>query len=146
MFASENIFDAQSGLPRSEQRYKRNFESYSSGQATAFPLVNPPQPDPEENPPVTPQRRFVTPKVRSQCDRQPSPSIPATGQSAPVNPPPSTSCPPPNPPRTTMAHLDDDIQLPIFKGTGSEDPEQFWFLCEAIWNTKSITDLDMRTT
>ena len=44
-----------------------------------------------------------------------------------------------------MAHLDDDIKLPIFKGTGSEDPEQFWFLCEAVWNAKSITDLDVRT-
>ena len=130
MFTSENIFDVQSGLPQSEKRYKRDFESYSSGQNTVLSPVNPPQPDPEENPsvgnpPVTPQRRFVTPKVQSQCDRQPSPSIPAIGQSAPVNPPPSTSCPPPNPPRTTMAHLADDIKLPIFKGTGSEDPEQF---------------------
>ena len=137
MFASENTFDVQSGLPRSEKRYKRDFESYSLGQTTALPPVNPPQPDPEENPsvgnpPVTPQRLFVTPKVRSQCDRKPSPSIPATGQSAPVNPPPSTCCPPPNPPRTTIAHLADDIKLPIFKGTGSEDPEQFWFLCEAV--------------
>ena len=92
MFASENIFDAQSGLPRSEKRYKRNFESYSSGQTIALPPVNPPQPDLEENPsvgnpPVTPQRRFVTSKVRSQCERKPSPSIPATGQSALVNPP-----------------------------------------------------------
>ena len=37
------------------------------------------------------------------------------------------------------------VNLPIFKGTGSEDPEQFWFLCEAVWNAKNITDLDVRT-
>ena len=125
MFSSENIFDVQSGLPRSERRYKRYFESYSSGQTISLPPINPPQPDLEENPsvgnpPVTPQRCCVTPKVWSWCDRKPSPSIPTTGQSAPVNPPPSTSYPPPNPPRTTMAHLADDIKLRIFKGTGSE--------------------------
>ena len=45
-----------------------------------------------------------------------------------------------------MAHLADDIKLPIFKGTGSEDLEQFWFLCEAVWNAKNITDRDVRTT
>ena len=145
MFARENTFDAQSGLSQSEQRYKRNFESYSSGQTTALPPDSPSQSDPEGHPPVTPQRRFVTPKVQSQCDRKPSLSILATGQSAPVNPPPSMSCPPPNPPRTTMAHLADDIKLPIFNEMGSEDPEQFWFLCEAVWNAKSITDLDVRT-
>ena len=39
-----------------------------------------------------------------------------------------------------MTHVNDDIKLPIFKGTGSEDPEQFWFLCEAVWTAKSITD------
>ena len=40
--------------------------------------------------------------------------------------------------------MHDDIKLPVFKGTGSEDPEQFWFLCEAVWNAKTITDQDVR--
>ena len=44
-----------------------------------------------------------------------------------------------------MAHLADDIKFPIFKGMGSEYPEQFWFLCEVVWNAKNITDLDVRT-
>ena len=26
-----------------------------------------------------------------------------------------------------------DIKLPIFNGNGLEDPEQHWFLCEAMW-------------
>ena len=43
-----------------------------------------------------------------------------------------------------MAHVHDDIKLPVFKGTGSEDPEQFWFLCEAVWTAKNITDIDVR--
>ena len=43
-----------------------------------------------------------------------------------------------------MAHVNDDIKLPVFKGTGSEDPEQFWFLCEAVWTAKSIADENTR--
>ena len=43
-----------------------------------------------------------------------------------------------------MAHVHDDIKLPIFKGTGSEDPEQFLFLCEAMWTATNITDIDVR--
>ena len=124
MFASDNTFDEQSGLLWSRKRYKRDFDSYSLGQDTASSLVNSEEPGSEEipslgNPPVTPQRSPVTPESPSQSDNQPSLSIPATGQSASVNPPPSTSCPPPNPPRTAMAHLADDIKLPIFKGMGS---------------------------
>ena len=43
-----------------------------------------------------------------------------------------------------MAHMNDDIKLPVFRGTGSEDPEQFWFLCEAVWTAKNIMDQDIR--
>ena len=41
------------------------------------------------------------------------------------------------PPRRSMA---DDIRLPVFRGTGLEDPEQHWFVCEAVWNIKQVTD------
>ena len=43
-----------------------------------------------------------------------------------------------------MAHMTDDIKLPVFKGTRSEDPEQFWFLCKAVWTAKNIMDQDTR--
>ena len=43
-----------------------------------------------------------------------------------------------------MAHMHDDIKLPVFKGTGSEDPEQFWFLCEVVWTAKTIMDHDTK--
>ena len=43
-----------------------------------------------------------------------------------------------------MAHVNDDIKLPVFRGTGSEDPEQFWFLCEAVWTAKNIMDQNTR--
>ena len=36
--------------------------------------------------------------------------------------------------------MGDDMKLPIFKGTGEEDPEQHWFLCEAMWTIKTIND------
>ena len=42
--------------------------------------------------------------------------------------------------------MTDDIKLHVFKGTGSEDPKQFWFLCEAVWTAKNITDPVVRTT
>ena len=32
------------------------------------------------------------------------------------------------------------MKLPTFKGTGAEDPEQHWFLCEAVWTIKQIQD------
>ena len=44
-----------------------------------------------------------------------------------------------------MAHVNDDIKLPVFRGTGSEDPEQLWFLCEAVWTAKNIMDQNTRT-
>ena len=43
-----------------------------------------------------------------------------------------------------MAHMNDDIKILVFKGSGSEDPEQFWFLCEAVWTAKNILDQDIR--
>ena len=147
MFASENTFDEQSGLLRSGKRYKRDFGSYSQGQHTKYPPVNPTELEPEEtpsvgNPPVTPQRRPIILENPLQSESNPSMSIPVAGQSTPVSYPPPTTSPPP--PRSAMAHMNDDIKLPIFKGTGSEDPEQFWFLCEAVWTAKNITDQDTK--
>ena len=43
-----------------------------------------------------------------------------------------------------MAHVNDDIKLPVFKGTGSEDLEHFWFLYKAVWTAKNITDQNTR--
>ena len=60
MFASDNTFDEKSGLLRSGKRYKRDFDSYSLGQATESSPVNTEESGSEEipslgNPPVTPQ-------------------------------------------------------------------------------------------
>ena len=47
-----------------------------------------------------------------------------------------------HPPRRNR--MGDDMKLPTFKGTGAEDPEQHWFLCEAIWTIKQIQDDNMK--
>ena len=145
MFASESTFDEQSGLLRSGKRYKINFESYTLGQNTESNPVSPAASDPQEspsvgNPPVTPQCRSVIPENPSRFESNPSSSIPVAGQYSPVSSPPPATSPPPTPPRSMMVDMNDDIKLPVFKGTGSEDPEQFWFLCEAVWSAKNIMD------
>jgi hypothetical protein len=38
----------------------------------------------------------------------------------------------------------DEMRLPIFRGDGSEDPDQHWFLCEAIWNINNVTEEDVK--
>ena len=67
MFGSESDFDDQSVLLRSGKIYKRNIGSYTLGQNTEYTLLSPDDCDSEEipsirNPPVTPQRRPVTPE------------------------------------------------------------------------------------
>jgi hypothetical protein len=34
----------------------------------------------------------------------------------------------------------DEMRLPTFRGDGSEDPDQHWFLFEVVWSIKQITD------
>jgi hypothetical protein len=34
----------------------------------------------------------------------------------------------------------DEMRLPIFRGDGSKDPDQHWFLCEVVWNIKNVTN------
>jgi hypothetical protein len=36
--------------------------------------------------------------------------------------------------------MEDEMRLPTFRGDGSEDPDQHWFLCEALWSIKNITN------
>jgi len=34
----------------------------------------------------------------------------------------------------------DEMRLPTFRGDGSEDPDQHWFLCKVVWSIKNVTD------
>ena len=38
----------------------------------------------------------------------------------------------------------DDIKLPIFHGNNTDDPEQYWLLCEALWNSRKTTNNDVK--
>jgi hypothetical protein len=38
---------------------------------------------------------------------------------------------------TSMAY---EMRLTTFRGDGSEDPNQHWFLYEAVWSIKNVTD------
>jgi hypothetical protein len=33
----------------------------------------------------------------------------------------------------------DDMRLPTFRGDGSEDLDQHWFLCEVVWSINNFT-------
>jgi hypothetical protein len=40
--------------------------------------------------------------------------------------------------------MEDEMRLPTFRGDGSEDPNQHWFLYEAMWSIKNVTDKDVK--
>jgi hypothetical protein len=40
----------------------------------------------------------------------------------------------------------DEMTLPIFRGDGSKDLDQHWFLCEAVWNIKNVTEEAVKRT
>jgi hypothetical protein len=48
--------------------------------------------------------------------------------------------------RSLVSSMEDEMRIPIFRGDGSEYLDQHWFLCEAIWNIKSITDESIKRT
>jgi hypothetical protein len=41
---------------------------------------------------------------------------------------------------TLGRYMEDEMRLPIFRGDGSEDPDQHWFLCEVVCNIKNVKD------
>ena len=73
--------------------------------------------------PPTPHKYFVNPHVASQTFPR--------GQ----NPPLVQNTQPPR--RNRMG---DHMKLPLFKGSGLEDPEQHWFLCDDVWSVKQVVD------
>ena len=38
----------------------------------------------------------------------------------------------------------DDVKLPLFHGNGTNVPEQYQFLCEAVWTIRQTTDDDVK--
>ena len=40
--------------------------------------------------------------------------------------------------------MGDDIKLLVFQGIGAKDPDQHFFLCEAVWNIKQVQNDDTK--
>jgi hypothetical protein len=40
----------------------------------------------------------------------------------------------------------DEMRLPIFRGDGSKDIDQHWFLCDVVWNIKNVIDEAVKRT
>jgi hypothetical protein len=57
-----------------------------------------------------------------------------------------TSSPASTQKRTLVIFMEDEMRLPIFRGDGSEDLDEHWFLCEVVWNIKSIIDEAIKRT
>ena len=38
----------------------------------------------------------------------------------------------------------EEMKLPIFHGNDTDDPEQYWFLCEVIWTARQTIDDDVK--
>ena len=38
----------------------------------------------------------------------------------------------------------DDTKLPLFHGNGTDDPEQYRFLCKVVWTVRQATDDDVK--
>ena len=38
----------------------------------------------------------------------------------------------------------EDMKLPLFHGNRIDDPEQYWFLCEAVWTVRHAIDDDVK--
>jgi len=36
--------------------------------------------------------------------------------------------------------MENEIKLPVFKGVGNKDPDQFWFVVRAVWEAHGVTD------
>lgn len=36
------------------------------------------------------------------------------------------------------------IKLPVFKGVGNEDPDQFWFVIKVIWEVHGVIDYNIK--
>jgi len=101
----------------------------SSEELEKSPLISPSQESDEEFTKVSP-RSFAS--LIRQCIPwlPPPPTLPPT--SSPLPP-----FPPTPPPQCSMVSV---IKLPIFRGVGNEDPDQFWFVVRTIWEAQGVAD------
>ena len=89
------------------------------------------------------QVRPITPL--NTLGRQVNPTVPIQIGSNSQNPVSSQGTPSVQQPhQVCWNRMADDIKLPVFRGTGLENPDQHWFLCEAVWSIKKVTEDDIK--
>ena len=88
--------------------------------------------------PYTPQKATGTQNNPAGTPSSSSHTVHTTSTPPTSTPPSGSNTANQNPPRRNR--MGDDMKLPTFRGTGAEDLEQHWFLCEAVWTIKQIQD------
>ena len=88
--------------------------------------------------PFTPQKPLGTQNNPAGTPSSSSHTVHSTFIPPTATPPSGSNTTNQNPPRRNR--MGDDMKFPTFKGIGVEDPEQHWFLCEAVWTIKQIND------
>lgn len=96
------------------------------------PLISPSRESEEELARVSPRS---TVSLIRQCIPYLSPPL----MPSPASPtsPPSSPTPPPPKPQFSMVST---IKLPICRGVGNEDPDQFWFVVRVVWEAQGVTN------
>ena len=98
-----------------------------SGELGKSPLISPSQEREEELARVS--SRSAISLIRQHIPQLPPPPMPSAASL------PSPTTPPPPTPQFSMVSV---IKLPIFRGVGKEDPDQFWFVLR--WEAQGVTD------
>ena len=96
------------------------------------PLIEPPSSDDEG-------ATKASPHIAVQLIRQGFLWIPHLSTPPPPSPPQHTPSPTPPPP-SSLVNMSNTMKFPVFKGLGSEDPDQFWFVAKAMRIAKQIID------
>ena len=112
---------------------------YRSGRSEELennPLISPSWESKDELAKVSP--RSVASLIRQQILQLPPPPTP------PPASPPSPPSPPTPPPPTPQFSMVSAIKLPIFRGVGNEDLDQFWFVVRAVWEAQGVTDENIK--
>jgi len=86
--------------------------------------------------------------VKQAITKIPHPSTPP-----PLSPPPHTPTPtplphtptptPPPPPPPPLFNMANSMKITILRGLGIDDPQQLWFVVDAVWKSQHITDDDL---
>ena len=116
------------GTTRSGKTYRNE----GKGGLEYSPLISPPQGDEEDKAKVS---LWSAIKLIWQGFSwiPPPPTPPLT------SPPSHPTSPIPLPPSPQFS-MENTVKLPLFKGLGNEDPDQFWFVVRVVWEVQHVTD------